>query len=132
MKFLIIEDSKILVKKISHYLKLIGFEVVGEAYDGFEGFEKYKELKPDVVLLDITMPNRDGRECLIEIINYDKKAKVIMLSALKADEVINECKKIGAIDFIHKDNLIQLQNFSDHLRASLGMSKVKVETVKAS
>lgn len=130
MKFLVIDDSKVLIKKISHSLKLIGFEVVGEAYDGIEGFEKYKQLKPDVVLLDVTMPNRDGRECLIDIMGYDKKAQVIMLSALKADDVISECKKIGALEFIHKDDLIQIQNFSDHLRSALGMEKTKM--VKAS
>lgn len=127
MKFLVVDDSKILIKKISHSLKQLGFEVIGEAYDGIDGFEKYKNLKPDVVLLDVTMPNRDGRECLVDIMKFNPKAKVIMLSALKSADVIQDCKQIGALDFIHKDDLIQLQSFSDHLCLALSINKIAVK-----
>lgn len=129
MKFLLVDDSKILLKKIARSLTEMGFEVVGEAFDGIEGFEKYKQLKPDVVLLDVTMPNRDGRECLIDIMKFDSEAKIIMLSALKSKETIEDCKAIGAKYFIFKDDLMQQSNFSDVLGKAL--EEIRVRSSKA-
>lgn len=111
MKFLIIDDSRTLVKFINQSICDLGHSVIGEAHDGIQGFEKFKELKPDIVLLDITMPNRDGRECLTDILNWDPKAQVVMLSAVKSQQVIDDCLKIGAKDYIHKDDLINRDEF---------------------
>lgn len=119
MKFLVVDDSKILIKKITSYLEKMGFSVIGQAHDGFQGAELFQNLKPDVVLLDVTMPNRDGRDCLMDILKINPDACVIMLSATKSEDVINDCKAIGAIDFINKDDLVDSAIFSEHLKKAL-------------
>jgi two-component system chemotaxis response regulator CheY len=86
-------------------LQKAGHEVVGKGIDGDEGIKLYLEKHPDLVLLDITMPNKDGRECLAEILKADPLAKIIMVSAIKDDAVVNECLKIGAKGFISKTNI---------------------------
>lgn len=123
MKFLIVDDSKILIKKISSYLEQMGFVVVGQAHDGFQGAELFESLQPDVVLLDVTMPNRDGRECLMDILNKNPKACVIMLSATKSEDVIRDCRNLGAIDFINKDDLVDGALFGEHLRRALSLKR---------
>lgn len=106
-KILIIDDSQSIQKAISWRLKKKGYEIVALASDGNEGFEKFKSLSPDLTILDITMPNKDGRQCLKDIISLNPKAKVVMLSAVSAPEAIAECLSLGAIAFISKENLMQ-------------------------
>jgi len=100
-RILIIDDSEvihIILKKIlTPY-----YEICGEAFNGEEGFEKYKAVKPDLVILDISMPGVSGFGCLKKITEFDKSAKVIMLTAMDQDAVIEKVKNIGAIDFIAK------------------------------
>jgi two-component system chemotaxis response regulator CheY len=122
MKFLVVDDSKILIKKISSYLNKLGFEVIGEAHDGFQGAELFKKLNPDVVLLDVTMPNRDGRDCLMDILKLNPKACIIMLSATKSEDVIRDCKNLGARDFINKDDLSDSNIFGNNLKKALNLN----------
>lgn len=124
MKFLVVDDSKTLVRVISQSLRDLGHTVVGEAYDGFEGFEKFKSLNPEIILLDVTMPNRDGRECLVDILSMNPRAHVIMLSAIKTKDVIEDCLKIGAKEFIHKDDLINKEAFSSHILRIVGQRQI--------
>jgi len=79
-----------------------GYTVVGEAADGLEAVEKYKSLHPDLVLLDITMPNMNGLEAMRKIFSMDPKAKIIMCSALGQQNLIVEAIKAGVKDFIVK------------------------------
>lgn len=79
-----------------------GFEVVGEAQDGVEAVEKYAELKPDLVTLDITMPEKDGLTALKEILSSDSDAKVIMCSAMGQQSMVIDAIQAGAKDFIVK------------------------------
>ncbi|MCB0368460.1 MAG: response regulator [Bdellovibrionales bacterium] len=123
MKFLVVDDSKVLIKRISAHLSSLGHEVVGQGNDGYQGAELFQRLKPDAVLLDVTMPNRDGRDCLIDILKLDPKACVIMLSATKSEEVINDCKSLGARDFINKDDLIDINIFGENLKKALGLTR---------
>ena len=91
------------LRKLSRtLLKSIGFEVTKEAGDGEEGLRKYKELKPDLVLLDISMPKMNGIDCLKAIRKYDENAKIIICSVLGKEEIVHEAIKLGAIDFIVK------------------------------
>ncbi|NUM60499.1 MAG: response regulator [Bdellovibrionaceae bacterium] len=119
MKFLVVDDSKVLIKKISLFLEKLGHQVLGHAYDGFQGAELYQVLKPEVVLLDVTMPNRDGRECLVDIMKVNPHAVVIMLSATKSDDVKKDCKNLGARAFLHKDDLIDPETFGSALDQAL-------------
>jgi len=101
-RILIVDDSKFIVQVLQKTLESDGHEVVGKGTDGVEGFELFKEQKPDLTLLDITMPNRDGRDCLEDILKHDEHAHVIMISAIKDQEVIDFCLNIGAKGFLNK------------------------------
>ncbi len=79
-----------------------GYNIIGEASDGIEAVEKYKKLKPDVVILDITMPNMNGLEAMKKILDFDPEAKIIICSALGQQKLIVEAIKAGVKDFIVK------------------------------
>jgi two-component system, chemotaxis family, chemotaxis protein CheY len=101
-RVLIVDDLSFIKLLIRDTLEKTGFEVVGEASNGIEAIELYRKLKPDVVLMDITMPRMDGIQALQEIIKYDKNAKVIMCSALGQQRLIIQSIQYGAKDFIVK------------------------------
>ncbi len=78
------------------------FEVVGEAANGVEAVERYRELQPDLVTMDIVMPLKSGIEALQEIVALDGGARVVMCSALGQESLIVEAVSAGALDFIVK------------------------------
>ncbi len=78
------------------------FEVVGEAANGLEAVEKYKELNPDITTMDIVMPMKSGIEAVKEISQISKDAKIIMCSALGQESLVMEAIEAGAADFIVK------------------------------
>ena len=78
------------------------FEIVGEAANGVEVIEKYKELKPDLVTMDIVMPLKSGIEATREIRELDDNAKIIMCSALGQESLVTEALEAGALDFVVK------------------------------
>lgn len=110
MKVLIIEDSELMRQMLSDCVKEAGFEVIAAVEDGETGIEKLKLLKPDIVLLDMTLPNMNGIEWLEakneydeRNVSFDKKiSKVIVCSALEYKEVVTEAIKLGAVDYITK------------------------------
>ena len=79
-----------------------GYVVVGEASDGIEAIEKFKSLRPEIVILDITMPNMNGLDAMHKIFEIDRQAKIIMCSALGQQQLIVEAIKSGVKDFIVK------------------------------
>ncbi len=103
-RVLIIDDSMFVTKQIGQILTSEGFEVVGTAADGQAGVEKYKELYPnvDLVTMDITMPKMDGVTALEKIIEFDKNAKVIMVSALGKQDLVKKSLLMGAKNYIVK------------------------------
>lgn len=103
-KVLIVDDSMFVSKQISQILTSEGFDVVGTAANGEEGLEKYKELYPevDIVTMDITMPKMDGVTALEKIIEFDKEARVIMISALGKQDLVKKALMIGAKNYIVK------------------------------
>jgi len=101
-KILIVDDAAFMRLSLKTMLEKNGFEVVGEAENGRKAIEKYKILKPDVVTMDITMPDMDGVEALSEIMKFDSKANVIMLSAMGQEEKIRDAVLLGAKNFIVK------------------------------
>lgn len=100
-KILIVDDAEFLRVRISKMLIGDGFEV-SEAENGLKAIDAYKTNKPDLVLMDITMPEMDGLTALKELRKSDPNAKVIMLTALGQESVVLEAVKSGAKDFIVK------------------------------
>lgn len=87
---------------IKDILKKNGFEVCGEAEDGAQAVERFKELRPDIVTMDITMPKLDGIGAVREIKKQDPGAKVVMCSAMGQQAMVVDAIQAGAIDFIVK------------------------------
>ena len=101
-KILIADDSLFIRKHLKDILTNAGYEVVGEAEDGLQAVNLYKELKPDLVTLDITMPNLTGIEAMHEIIKLDKNAKVVMCTAMSQKTFVDQALSGGASEFIFK------------------------------
>jgi two-component system chemotaxis response regulator CheY len=103
-RVLVVDDSMFVTKQISQILTSEGFEVVGTAGDGEVGVEKYKELYPnvDIVTMDITMPKLDGVTALERILEFDKEAKVVMISALGKQDLVKKSLMLGAKNYIVK------------------------------
>ncbi|HOT77586.1 MAG TPA: response regulator [Candidatus Wallbacteria bacterium] len=102
-RILIVDDALIMRMMIKDILTVSGgYEICGEAADGLEAIEKYKELKPDLVTMDIIMPKCTGIEALKEIIRNDKSAKIIVITAIDQREALMDAIKSGAKDFIVK------------------------------
>lgn len=101
-KLLIVDDAAFMRMSIRQMLEPHGHEVVGEAGNGIEAVKKFIELKPDVVLLDITMPEMNGVEALKRIKELDQTAKVIICSAMGQQSMVAQAIQAGAKDFIVK------------------------------
>ena len=102
IKILLADDLAFIKMVQKDVLEKKGFDVVGDASDGLEAIQKYRELHPDIVIMDITMPKMDGLNALKAIMTEDPAAKVIMCSALGQQQLIVDAIKIGAKDFIVK------------------------------
>jgi len=102
MRILICDDAAFMRMILKDMVLKLGHEVIGEAQNGQDAINKYKELSPDLVTMDITMPEVDGLEGLKGIMNYDKNANVIMCSAMGQEAMVLESIKYGAKDFIVK------------------------------
>ena len=99
---LICDDAAFMRMMIKDILTKNGYNVVGEAENGAKAIEKYNETKPDLVLMDITMPEMDGIQALKKIKESDPKAMVIMCSAMGQQAMVIEAIQSGAKDFIVK------------------------------
>jgi two-component system, chemotaxis family, chemotaxis protein CheY len=101
-RVLIVDDAAFMRMAIKTILEKNGFEVAGEADDGQAAIQKYMELKPDLVTMDITMPEMNGIDALKSIIQFDPKAKVVMVSAMGQDKMVMDSIMCGAKSFIVK------------------------------
>ncbi len=99
---LIVDDAAFMRMMIKDILSKNGYTIAGEAENGAKAVEKYNEVKPDLVLMDITMPEKDGIQALKEIKALDPKAQIIMCSAMGQQAMVIESIQAGAKDFIVK------------------------------
>ncbi|MFZ7120910.1 MAG: response regulator [Eubacteriaceae bacterium] len=101
-RILIVDDAIFMRMKLKDILEKNGYEVIGEAQNGVEAIEKYKTEKPDLVTMDITMPEMDGIAALKGIKEIDSQAKVVMCSAMGQQSMVMDAIQAGAVDFIVK------------------------------
>jgi two-component system chemotaxis response regulator CheY len=101
-RVLIADDASFMRQMIRDIIEPEGFQVVGEASDGVEVVEKFKELHPDLVMMDIVMPKRSGIDAVKAIVAMDPTARVVMCSALGQETLVMEALQVGAKDFIVK------------------------------
>lgn len=115
---LIVDDAAFMRMMIKEILTKNGYTVVGEASDGAQAVEKFKELKPDLVTMDITMPEMDGITALREIKKLDSTTKVIMCSAMGQQAMVIDAIQAGAKDFVVKP--FQADRVIEAIKKTLG------------
>ena len=101
-RILLVDDAAFMRKMIKDTLSKNGYSDLHEAVDGADAVEKYSELKPDLVIMDITMPNMDGLEALKAIRAKDGGANIVMCSAMGQESMVMDAVRSGAKDFIVK------------------------------
>ena len=101
-RVLVVDDAAFMRKMVTDALTKGGHEVVGEAGNGLEAVSQFQALKPDLLTLDITMPEKDGLAALADIMAADPSARVVMCSALGQESKVLEAIKLGAKDFVVK------------------------------
>jgi two-component system chemotaxis response regulator CheY len=101
-RVLVVDDAAFMRKVLTDTLSRGGHEVVGEAATGMEAVDRFRELRPELTTLDITMPEKDGLTALREILSFDPSAKIVMCSALGQESKVLEAIRAGAKDFVVK------------------------------
>ncbi len=101
-RVLVVDDAAFMRRVVSDALASGGHDVIGEAANGREAITRFAELRPELTMLDITMPEKDGLQALAEIMTLDPGARVLMCSALGQENKVIESIKLGARDFVVK------------------------------
>ena len=101
-KVLIADDSDAIRLVLKDILSIGEHEVLAEAVDGAEAVDFYKQYSPEILLLDLAMPKKDGLQVVQEVMELDPKAKIVLITASDDQKVISECLKSGATSYISK------------------------------
>jgi two-component system, chemotaxis family, chemotaxis protein CheY len=101
-RVLVVDDAAFMRKVVSDALVSGGHDVIGEAGNGSDAITRFQELRPELTMLDINMPEKDGLEALAEIMTLDPGARVLMCSALGQESKVIQSIKLGAKDFVVK------------------------------
>ena len=115
-KVLIADDSPFIIKLLNNTLEDQPFEIVAEAFDGQEAVDMFREHNPDIVIMDLIMPNKDGATACREILEIQKDVNIIILSSFMNEIIKKELMNIGISSFIskpfEKDELLTYMNKS--------------------
>jgi two-component system chemotaxis response regulator CheY len=122
VRYLIVDDSNFARKNIARLVQAFGGQVVGEAADGCEAITEYERTRPDIVLMDITMPRMEGSEAVEHIVRCHPEARVIMVSSVGCQENVLGALQKGARHFIQKP--VQAAILYDVIRHVLGTDAV--------
>ncbi|AEV69438.1 response regulator [Acetivibrio clariflavus] len=101
-RILVVDDAIFIRKLLGNTLKELGYSNIEYARDGFEAIKKAEEIQPHVITLDVSMPGMDGLEAIDKILKVSAKSKIVMVSAVKSQQVINSAIARGAADYIPK------------------------------
>lgn len=107
---LVADDSAFLRAWLRRLINNEIFHVIGEARNGKEALISFKEIKPDIVFMDITMPVMGGIEALKKIMEYDVDAQIVMVSSLGQQSIMLDCLRLGAKDFVVKPHFQHIQS----------------------
>jgi len=99
---LVVDDSAMMRKIVMKLLKEADYEVIGQASGGQQAIQRYQELKPDFVTMDITMPDMDGISAGVEIMTFSPDAKILFMSNLEGDKYRDEVARIGGLGIVKK------------------------------
>lgn len=102
VRILIVDDNLFMRQLLRGILEEEGWEIVAEAASGVEGVQKYREFRPDITTMDVVMPLKSGIEALSEIMALDRRARVVMCSALGQETLVEEARQAGARGYIVK------------------------------
>lgn len=102
LRYLVVDDSIFARKNLQRILGMFGGQVAGEAGDGRAAIEAYNRLQPDLVLMDVTMPDMEGIEAAEQIINQSPEARIVMVSSVGYQENVTEALRKGALHFVQK------------------------------
>ena len=122
-RLLIVDDASFMRGSLRYIAQMSGYEVAGEAKDGKEALKLYKELRPDLVTLDILMGKNDGLSALEAIMKEDPDARVIMVTALGQEEKQKEARRLGASGYIRKP--FNQKYICDEIERALATEKVR-------
>lgn len=114
LKVLVVDDSLIMRRNVTKMVEALGHKVIGEAKDGNEAIELYRKLKPDLVTMDITMPEMDGITAVQEIKKVDKHPKIIMVTSHGQEEMVINAIRSGASGYLLKP--IHVMKLRDSIR----------------
>ncbi len=101
-RFMVVDDSLFQRKNLGKIVSLMGGEVVAEASNGKEAIDLYNRAEPDLVLMDLVMPEMEGIEAVEKILEIDQEAKIVVISSIGYDEVVNKALSLGAKHFLTK------------------------------
>lgn len=123
-KVVVVDDSSFLAKEIGDFLSSqMGLEVVGVGRDGNEALVLYRSLKPDLITMDLTMPNKDGKTAIQDILREFPAANILVISAVRGKTVV-ECLKLGIKGYVEKplklSNPLFIEEFKASVREALG------------
>lgn len=107
-KIVIVDDSAIMRKMVRNLLNTTEHQIAGEAKNGKEAVELYKSLRPDVVVMDVTMRDMDGFTAAKEIVAFDTDARIIFFTNLDKEQYSAQASDLGALGFVNKHNLDEL------------------------
>lgn len=101
-RFMIVDDSLFQRKNLGKFVKQLGSEVVGEASNGKEAIAMYQNLNPDIVFMDLVMPEMEGIDAVEKLLELDEDAKIIVVSSLGYSEIVDKALSLGAKQFLTK------------------------------
>jgi two-component system, chemotaxis family, chemotaxis protein CheY len=119
MKIMIVDDSTMVRMVIERYLKLTDLVVVAQAANGVEAIKLFKQHMPDIVTLDITMPEMDGLAALAEMLKINPSAKIIMISGLSGKATVVKAVNAGAVSYLTKP--VTAHQLTETLKKVIGM-----------
>ncbi len=118
-KVVVVDDSKFLVKQIVQFFQIeMEFDVVATGHDGNDAVNLFEQYVPDLITLDITMPNKDGQQAMEEIITKYPDANVVMISAVRGDTML-DCMTFGAKGYIEKPLKFKDNDFVEDFKATI-------------